>query len=225
MPRRRKRQTSQGSLALPTTLLLIFFFIVVLFLLLSFIANYPWVLLFPLAALGAFLFWRRRLRRRRAEYARQQLQEQAQRQQAEEEQRLLFAQNIGNLLSLTPREFELTIGSLLQAQGYQQVRHTGARGDLAADLHALSPQGEYVVVQCKRYAPGQRVGTPDIQKFIGMMAVHHRAERGIFVTTSTFTTPAQMLAQQHALELIDGQQLTAMVAQISGAGMYPRLSG
>lgn len=180
-------------------------------------AHAPWLLFVPLvlvlAPLGGWWWFRVRSNQLRAMQA-----------YTEQQNRLVFAQNIGSLLSLTPREFELTIVSLLQAYGYRQVQHTGSSGDLAADLHAISPQGEYVVVQCKRYAPGQRVGSPDIQKFLGMVTIHHRAQRGIFVTTSSFTAPAQALAQQHHVELIDGQQLTAMFAQVNGADGYPQIS-
>ncbi len=147
----------------------------------------------------------------------------AQRQQAEAHQRLIeqqrqlgFAQDIGKLLALTPREFELAVGDLLRKLGYQQVRHTGKAGDLAADLHAISPHGERVIVQCKRYAPGNGVGSGDIQKFIGMR-VHHQAQRALFVTTSTFKTPAATLARQHGIELIDGEQLVAMFARVNKA--------
>lgn len=163
------------------------------------------------------------LQRQQLEAQRQQAEAQLelQRQQAEAQQRLLeqqrqlsFAQDIGNLLALTPREFELAIGDLLRKLGYQQVRHTGKAGDLAADLHAISPRGEHVIVQCKRYAPGNAVGSGDIQKFIGMR-VHHQAQRALFVTTSTFKTPATTLARQHGIELIDGQQLVAMFARVN----------
>jgi restriction endonuclease Mrr len=224
MSRRRTRQAKQNSLTLPVALALLFLLVVVLYYVVAYIADHPWVLLLPLAIMVGVSFLGVYIVRQRAEDNQQWLQAQARQQQAVEEQRLHFAQHIGNLLALSPREFELTVGSLLQAQGYQQVRHTGASGDLAADLHAFSPQGEYVVVQCKRYAPGQKVGTPDIQKFIGMMTVHHRAQRGIFVTTSSFTAPAQALAQQHPLELIDGQRLTALAAQVQSARVSPRLS-
>lgn len=217
MPRsrsRRRRKTSSFDptpilvlIAAPVVWAIVYYALVTLF-------SSPWFL--PILAAGlcvvvAGWFWLRIRRKRLVE-----MQE-----YNEQQSRLMFAQSIGNLLALTPREFELTIGSLLQAHGYRQVRHTGASGDMAADLHAISPQGEYVVVQCKRYAPGQRIGSPDIQRFLGMVIVHHGAQRGIFVTTSSFTTPAQALAHQHNVELIDGQQLTAMFAQVNGASGYP----
>jgi restriction system protein len=100
--------------------------------------------------------------------------------------------------------------------GYRDVQHVGGSGDLAADLKCRDGVGRSVVVQCKRYAPGVSIGSPEVQKFIGMVTVHHQAERGIFVTTSVFTAPAVRLARQHDIELIDGRDLANLVARVNG---------
>ncbi len=70
-----------------------------------------------------------------------------------------------------------------------------------------------MVIQCKRYAAGNRIGSPAIQTFIGMVHVHHKADRGIFVTTSSYTDGARKLAHQHGLTLWEGSDLTRMVAK------------
>lgn len=123
-------------------------------------------------------------------------------------------QRFESLLALTPTQFEHAIGSLLSDFGYRDVAHSGMSGDLAADLVCRDQQGRSVVVQCKRHAPGMPVGSPAVQAFIGMMSVHHRAERGIFVTTSTFTGPAVALAREHNLELIDGVRLAELIRNL-----------
>jgi restriction system protein len=122
--------------------------------------------------------------------------------------RLAHVHTLGHLLALTPTQFELTFGELLTRWGYRDVQHTGGGGDLAADLTCRTAAGQLLVVQCKRYAPGNLIGSPEVQKFIGMLTVHHRAQLGIFVTTSSFTQPALTLAHQHNLRTIDGQELT-----------------
>jgi restriction endonuclease Mrr len=53
-----------------------------------------------------------------------------------------------------------------------------------------------------------------VQQFIGMMAVHHRADTGIYVTTSGFTQPALALGRQHRLRMIDGNELVATMRQL-----------
>lgn len=126
--------------------------------------------------------------------------------------RRLRVRRFESLLALTPTQFEAEIGRLLTDLGYRDVRHVGGAGDLGADLVCRDRAGRQVVVQCKRYGPGRRVGSGDIQSFIGMLTVHHRADAGIFVTTSAFTQPAQDLAREHNVELFDGRRLSGLVA-------------
>jgi restriction system protein len=126
--------------------------------------------------------------------------------------RRLRVRRYESLLALTPRGFEEEIGRLLAGLGYSQVQRVGRPGDLGADLICRDRRRKRVVVQCKRYAPGRRVGSADIQAFIGMMTVHHQADRGLFVTTSAFTAPALDLARQHGVELFDGERLARLVA-------------
>lgn len=119
------------------------------------------------------------------------------------------APTLDALRALTPTRFELAVGDLLRARGYQDVRHTGGAGDLAADLTCRDRRGARVVVQCKRYRAGCAVTSPEMQQFIGMIYAHHHASYGIYVTTSTFTRPAAALAQQHGIHLLDGAALAA----------------
>ncbi len=119
-----------------------------------------------------------------------------------------------DLLALTPAQFEEAIAALFRRMGYRSVERTGKAGDLAADIHCTDKAGRSMVVQCKRYAPGNRVGSRDIQTFIGMATVHHKAEQGIFVTTSAFTEPARDLAEEHDLLLYDGEDLDRLLTRV-----------
>jgi restriction system protein len=76
----------------------------------------------------------------------------------------------------------------------------------ATDLH--------VVVQCKHYAPDKRIGFGNLQKFIGMTKIHHKADHGVFVSTADFTREAQCLAQLHDIDLIDGSRLNNLIAKV-----------
>jgi restriction system protein len=87
----------------------------------------------------------------------------------------------------------------------------GGAGDLAVDIVAYGRANNLIVVQCKKYAPENKIGSPEIQKFIGMMHVHHQTQSGIFVTTSTFTQPAIELAERHNILLIDGERLVTIM--------------
>jgi hypothetical protein len=127
---------------------------------------------------------------------------------------------LSDFLALAPDQFELAVGDLLGEAGYGDVRHVGRAGDLGVDLTCRDTSGHLVAVQCKRYAPEKRVGSQAIQTFIGMINVHHRARRGIFVTTSEFTTPAIELAREHGIMLIDGQALVTLAQGVDAGGSY-----
>jgi hypothetical protein len=121
---------------------------------------------------------------------------------------------LGDMLSMNPTEFEEFTGQALEALGYRDVIRIGGAGDLGADLTATDPQGRSVIVQCKRYTPGSRVGSPALQAFIGMREVHHKADRGIFVTTADYTQQAIDLANEHDVVLIDGDDLVKIAALV-----------
>jgi restriction system protein len=131
-----------------------------------------------------------------------------QEQQREQEKRSHIT-TLGEVLTLRSDEFEELVGDLLRKSGYTQVRRVGGSGDLAADLTATDSQGRKVIVQCKRYSPEKTVGTPDLQKFIGMLIVEHKADFGIFVTTSSFSQKAIEKAKEweNVLQLVDGNLL------------------
>jgi len=52
-----------------------------------------------------------------------------------------------------------------------------------------------------------------MQKFIGMMTTEHKADRGIYITTSDFTEPAKRLARKHNIELWDGSKLANLLIE------------
>ena len=98
----------------------------------------------------------------------------------------------------------------------------GGAGDLGVDVSCLDPHGRSVAVQCKRYQRGYLVGSRDIQHLIGMSAVHHRADRAMFFTTSGYTQPAVDLAGQHAVRLVDGVELGRMLRAVPDGGAATR---
>ncbi len=127
---------------------------------------------------------------------------------------------LDDVLGLTPREFEDLTAELLARLGYTGVRRTGGAGDLGADIVCRDPQGRSTIVQCKRLSPGSSIGSPVVQTFIGMQTVHHRAERGMIVTTSGFSQPANNLARQHGIVLVDGPKLLSML-QVTATPVRP----
>jgi len=114
--------------------------------------------------------------------------------------------SVNEFLAMTPTEFEIAVGRILERHGYR-LTPTGGPGDLAADLTGTDPDGRPTVVQCKRYAPGHPVGSRDVQLLMALGVRHHKAERLVLVTTSDFTDPARDLADEHGVDLISGEEL------------------
>lgn len=113
----------------------------------------------------------------------------------------------GKFGALSPTEFEEAIAALCRRDGCRDVQVVGGAGDLGADVIATLPDGRRMVVQCKRYAPGRRVGSPEVQRVGGTYAVVHRADLAVVVTTAGFTDAAVEYAARAGIRLIDGGEL------------------
>lgn len=64
----------------------------------------------------------------------------------------------------------------------------------------------------KRYAEQNVVGRPAIQAFHGALASVN-ADRGVFITTSSFSRGALEFARNQGIVLIDGIQLTELMLE------------
>ncbi|WP_333773493.1 restriction endonuclease [Streptomyces sp. IBSBF 3136] len=110
---------------------------------------------------------------------------------------------------LDPEEFERAIAELCARDGCTEVEVVGGAGDLGADVLALTPTGHRLVVQCKRYGEGNRVGSQDLQRFGGTCFTVHEADVAVLVTTAEFTAPALEYAEQCGILCMDAEALTA----------------
>jgi len=109
---------------------------------------------------------------------------------------------VGTLLSMDPIAFEKHVMSFFLGNGLTDASMTRRSGDQGIDGVARHACG-LIVVQCKRYAPENKVGRPAIQQFKGAMH-DYEARGGYFVTTSRFTDEAIASAQKSSnLCLVD----------------------
>jgi restriction system protein len=71
---------------------------------------------------------------------------------------------------------------------------------------------DQIFVQAKRYAEGNNIGAGAIRDFYGALSLK-KAQKGIFVTTSTFSQPAFDTARGlgSRIVLIDGLQLSRLM--------------
>lgn len=112
-------------------------------------------------------------------------------------------------VAMDPYVFEEAVAALCRRDGCRDVEVVGGAGDLGADVTATTPDGRRLVVQCKRYTDGNKVGSQDLQRFGGTCYAVHQAGAAVVVTTSTFTEPALEYAGRCGIVCLDLAGLTA----------------
>jgi restriction system protein len=117
------------------------------------------------------------------------------------------------LKAMPPDGFERLAQRLLREAGFENVKVMGKSGDGGIDglgTYRLSLVTFPVYFQCKRYAG--TVGSAPIRDFRG--AMQGRGERGLFITTGTYTSEAKKEASRdgaHPIDLIDGDALAELL--------------
>jgi restriction system protein len=126
--------------------------------------------------------------------------------------------------SLSGAGFEKLCQRLLRESGFKEVEVTGRSGDGGIDgkgiLQINRLMSIEVLFQCKKYAGS--VGAPEIRNFFGAMI--GKVDKGIFLTTGTFTKDAQREAVTKgtmSVELIDGEALLDMFEDLQ-LGLIPK---
>lgn len=121
------------------------------------------------------------------------------------------------LLDLNARQFEQRVGLLLKDLGWGNVNVTGGSGDGGVDVQAIH-EGQKWVVQCKRYAVGNRVAPNDVRALIGTIELE-KADGGLLVTTSYFTPQGYRHAKaaRYRIDLWDGKTLAGKIKHVEAA--------
>jgi restriction system protein len=127
------------------------------------------------------------------------------------------------LLSLPPKGFERLAQRILRESGFTQVVVTGQSGDGGIDGNGtlqINPLLSFkVLFQCKRYK--ETIAPTHVRDFRGAMAA--RADKGIILTTGTFSTEARREASRDGvppIELIDGEKLVDLLEKLE-LGLKP----
>jgi restriction system protein len=127
------------------------------------------------------------------------------------------------LKAISPAAFERLSQRLLRESGFVRVEVTGKSGDGGIDgtgvlrVNLLSFQ---VLFQCKRYQGS--CGPGIVRDFRG--AMQGRADKGLIITTGTFTADARKEATRDgapAIDLIDGEGLCLLLKE-RGLGVIVR---
>jgi restriction system protein len=128
------------------------------------------------------------------------------------------------LRSLSAGGFERMSQRLLRESGFERVVVTGKSSDGGIDGHGILQVNPFVsftvLFQCKRYAGA--VSASQVRDFRGAMM--GRADKGIIITTGTFTTEATKEARRDGappIELVDGETLVQMFERLE-LGVKPK---
>lgn len=120
--------------------------------------------------------------------------------------------------SMPPSSFENLCKRLLRESGFVNVEVTGKSGDEGIDGKGVVKVGGllsfHVVFQAKRYK--DTVPPSVVRDFRGAMV--GRADKGLIISTGTFTRDARAEAQRDGappIDLIDGQELVERLKQLS----------
>lgn len=117
--------------------------------------------------------------------------------------------------NIGPLDFEVLVTDLLRQMGFEATT-TKASGDggidIEADFKKAIVGGRYLF-QCKRFAADSPVGSAALREFYGALIADRKAAKGVFITTSTFTSQARQFAEGLPIELIDGDQLRALLLE------------
>jgi len=133
------------------------------------------------------------------------------------------AELLNTLKNISPAGFERICQRLLRESGFEQVNVTGRSGDGGIDgigLLQINPFVSFkVLFQCKRFKDS--VGAPVVRDFRGAMM--GRADKGIIMTTGTFTQDAKREARRDGvtpIELVDGEKMVEMF-EMYALGLKP----
>ncbi|WP_218576724.1 restriction endonuclease [Desulfobacter latus] len=119
---------------------------------------------------------------------------------------------------MTPDAFERLAKRILRESGFVQVEVTGRSGDGGIDgkgiMRLSGLLSFHVIFQCKKYKGN--VTASDMRDFRGAMI--GRADKGLFITTGTFTRDAIKEATRDGappIDLVDGDQLADKLKELS----------
>jgi len=124
-------------------------------------------------------------------------------------------QLLDEVMRLDPSAFERLTQRLLREEGFINTRVTGCAGDGGIDgqgVYRLSLLSFQVFFQCKRYRGS--VGSSAVRDFRGAMS--GRGDKGLLITTGSFTSGAKDEANRDGappIDLIDGVGLCDLLKE------------
>ncbi len=124
---------------------------------------------------------------------------------------------LNSIKNLSPSDFERLCQRILRESGFVKVIVTGKSNDGGIDGRGIVKIGGFlsfrIIFQCKRYKGN--ISSQLIREFKGTMA--GRADKGLFMTTGSFTTEAKKEAERDGtapIDLVDGYELVEKMKEL-----------
>lgn len=131
----------------------------------------------------------------------------------------IYSSILESIMEQHPSFFEQLIVDLLLKMGYGYDSESGITvggphdggidGIISEDKLGL----DIIYLQAKRYKESRKIGSKDLQAFVGAM---ENVQKGVFITTSSFTTEAKKFIerqQQKSIKIIDGKLLAKLMVK------------
>ena len=133
----------------------------------------------------------------------------------------LSSELIETIKKTSPEFFENLVIDLLLKMGYgsgiddagfvtQASNDGGIDGIIKEDQLGFSS----IYIQAKRWDPSTSIARPEIQKFAGALQ-EQKAQKGLFISTATFSPGARKSADAARIVLVDGKQLTKLMIKFN----------
>lgn len=133
----------------------------------------------------------------------------------------LASELMTEVMKLSPTEFETLVVKLLLQMGYgsgiddagfvtQASNDGGIDGIIKEDQLGFSS----IYIQAKQWAPDHTISRPEIQKFAGALQ-EQKAQKGLFISTASFSDGARKSADAAGIVLVDGKQLTKLMIKFN----------
>jgi restriction system protein len=135
------------------------------------------------------------------------------------ERRLLEKQDgLASIRALSWAHFETLVAEAYRRQAYTVSRPSANGPDGGVDL-VLRKEGNTLLVQCKQWK-SWKVGVQVIREIYGVLT-DRKAHGAIVVTSGMFTQEARAFADGKPIDLVEGQQLAALIRSAQGVLSLP----
>lgn len=119
------------------------------------------------------------------------------------------------IMTMSPTFFENLVVELMEAMGYGKgfVTKSTSDGGIDGIIHEDRLGFNLIYIQAKRWKTDTVVSRPEIQKFAGAMMGPPKVEKGLYITTASFSQGAIDFAEAQHIILVDGQKLANLMIE------------